>query len=60
VIGALPAGCTDVGTLTEAASWPVELALSAGFDPTFYGELIKLGRVVPWETGIPVAHSSST
>jgi NAD(P)-dependent dehydrogenase (short-subunit alcohol dehydrogenase family) len=43
----------------EAASWPVELALSASFDPAFYGELVQFGRVLPWESGIPVAHSAT-
>jgi NAD(P)-dependent dehydrogenase (short-subunit alcohol dehydrogenase family) len=43
----------------EAASWPVELALSASFDAAFYGELVQFGRVVPWETGLPVAHSAT-
>jgi NAD(P)-dependent dehydrogenase (short-subunit alcohol dehydrogenase family) len=43
----------------EAASWPVELALSASFDPAFYGELVQFGRVIPWETGVPVAHSAT-
>jgi carbonyl reductase 1 len=44
----------------EAAAWPVELALSPTFDPAFYGELVQFGRVLPWETGIPVAHSATT
>jgi NAD(P)-dependent dehydrogenase (short-subunit alcohol dehydrogenase family) len=43
----------------EAASWPVELALSASFDPAFYGELVQFGRVLPWDTGVPVAHSAT-
>jgi len=43
----------------EAASWPVELALSASFDPAFSGELVQFGRVLPWETGVPVAHSAT-
>ena len=42
----------------EAAAWPVELALSETFDPTFYGELVQFGNVLPWETGIPVAHTA--
>jgi carbonyl reductase 1 len=40
-------------TPAQAASWPVELALSHEFDPAFYGELVQFGRVVPWETGVP-------
>jgi NAD(P)-dependent dehydrogenase (short-subunit alcohol dehydrogenase family) len=45
-------------TTAEAAAWPVELALSETFDPTFYGELVQFGNVLPWETGIPVAHTA--
>jgi carbonyl reductase 1 len=47
-------------TPTEAASWPVELALSSEFDPAFYGELVQFGKVLPWETGIPVARTAAT
>ncbi|MGZ4239530.1 MAG: SDR family NAD(P)-dependent oxidoreductase [Solirubrobacteraceae bacterium] len=47
-------------TPAEAAAWPVKLALSATFDPAFYGELVQFGKVLPWETGIPVAHSATT
>jgi carbonyl reductase 1 len=47
-------------TPAEAASWPVQLALAPSFDPVFYGELVQFGRVLPWETGIPVAHSATT
>lgn len=46
-------------TPPQAASWPVELALSAGFEPAFYGELVQFGKVLPWETGIPVAHTAT-
>jgi len=42
-------------TPEQAASWPVELALSDTFDPAFYGELVQFGTVIPWETGVPVA-----
>ncbi|MGZ4293568.1 MAG: SDR family NAD(P)-dependent oxidoreductase [Solirubrobacteraceae bacterium] len=45
-------------TTAQAASRPVELALSSAFDPAFYGELVQFGTVLPWETGIPVAHSA--
>jgi hypothetical protein len=24
-----------------------------------YGELVQFGKVLPWETGIPVAHSAT-
>jgi NAD(P)-dependent dehydrogenase (short-subunit alcohol dehydrogenase family) len=43
-------------TPAQAASWPVKLALSPTFDPAFYGELVQFGRVLPWETGVPVPH----
>ena len=51
---------SNAQTPTDAAAWPVELALSATFDPAFYGELVQFGKVLPWETGIPVAHSATT
>lgn len=46
-------------TPAEAARWPVELVLGTSFDPDFYGELVQFGKVLPWETGIPVAHSAA-
>lgn len=46
-------------TPPEAAAWPVELALSSRFDPAFYGELVQFGKVLPWETGIPVPHTAA-
>jgi carbonyl reductase 1 len=45
-------------TPAEAAAWPVELALSPEFDDAFYGELVQFGTVLPWESGIPVAHNA--
>ena len=42
-------------TPAQAASWPVELVLAPTFEPAFYGELVQIGKVMPWETGIPVA-----
>jgi NAD(P)-dependent dehydrogenase (short-subunit alcohol dehydrogenase family) len=47
-------------TPAEAASWPVELALAPSFDRAFYGELVQFGKVLPWETGVPVAHVAAT
>jgi NAD(P)-dependent dehydrogenase (short-subunit alcohol dehydrogenase family) len=47
-------------TTAEAAAWPVELALAKSFDPTFYGELVQFGNILPWETDIPVAHTATT
>jgi carbonyl reductase 1 len=46
-------------TPAQAASWPVELALASEFDPAFYGELVQFGKVLPWQTGIPVAHTAT-
>ncbi len=42
-------------TPARAASWPVDLVLADSFDPAFYGELVQFGKVLPWETGVPVA-----
>jgi NAD(P)-dependent dehydrogenase (short-subunit alcohol dehydrogenase family) len=46
-------------TPAEAASWPVKLVLASSFDPGFYGELVQFGKVLPWETGVPVAHNAT-
>ena len=46
-------------TPAQAASWPVDLVLADRFDPAFYGELVQFGRVLPWESGIPVAHRAA-
>jgi carbonyl reductase 1 len=46
-------------TPTQAAAWPVELALADSFDPSFYGELVQFGEVLPWETGVPVPHTAA-
>ena len=51
---------SNAQTPVRAASWPVELALSETFDPAFYGELVQFGKVLPWETGVPVAHTAAT
>ena len=47
-------------TPAQAASWPVELALAPSFDPAFYGELVQLGQVLPWASGIPVPHKATS
>jgi NAD(P)-dependent dehydrogenase (short-subunit alcohol dehydrogenase family) len=47
-------------TPAEAASWPVELALDGTFDPAYYGELVQFGKVLPWESGIPVPHTETS
>ena len=46
-------------TPAQAAAWPVELALAPTFDPAFYGELVQFGEVLPWASGIPVAHRAA-
>ena len=51
---------TRAQTPTQAAAWPVEIALATAFDPAYYGELVQFGRVLPWETGVPVAHSAAS
>jgi carbonyl reductase 1 len=47
-------------TPAQAAAWPVKLALAPRFDPAFYGELVQFGKVIPWTSGIPVAHNATT
>ncbi|MBV9945129.1 MAG: NAD(P)H-binding protein [Solirubrobacterales bacterium] len=42
-------------TPAQAASWPVKLALAPTFDPAFYGELVQLGKVLRWESGMKIA-----
>jgi NAD(P)-dependent dehydrogenase (short-subunit alcohol dehydrogenase family) len=46
-------------TPAQAAAWPVQLVLSPTFDPAYYGELVQFGKVLPWKTGIPVAHRAT-
>ncbi len=41
-------------TPTEAAAWPVDLVLGTADVAAWHGELVRLGRVLPWETGAPV------
>jgi carbonyl reductase 1 len=43
----------------EAARWPVDVALANAFDTAFYGELVQFGKVLPWETGVPVSHRAN-
>lgn len=50
---------SEAQTPAEAAAWPVELALADAFDPNFYGELVQFGKVLPWESGIPVPHTAN-
>src|SRR5919108_4145256 len=46
-------------TPAQAAAWPVDLVLADAFDPAFYGELVQFGKVLPWETGVPVPHTAA-
>jgi hypothetical protein len=41
-------------TTAEAAAWPVELVLGSPDVAAWHGELVQFGRVLPWETGVPV------
>jgi NAD(P)-dependent dehydrogenase (short-subunit alcohol dehydrogenase family) len=36
-------------TTTEAAAWPVELVLGTPDVAAWHGELVQLGRVLPWD-----------
>jgi carbonyl reductase 1 len=53
------ADMSQAQTTAEAAAWPVELVLGERFDPAFYGELVQFGAVIPWATGLPVAHGAT-
>jgi NAD(P)-dependent dehydrogenase (short-subunit alcohol dehydrogenase family) len=53
------ADMSSAQTPDEAAAWPVALALADHFDPTYYGELVQFGAVLPWETGMPVPHRAA-
>jgi carbonyl reductase 1 len=47
-------------TPEQAAAWPLELVLGDEFDPAYYGELVQFGKVLPWETGVPVPHRAAS
>jgi carbonyl reductase 1 len=51
---------SDAQTPAQAASWPVELALAPNYDPDFYGELVQFAKVLPWTSGVAVAHKATT
>jgi carbonyl reductase 1 len=53
------ADMSEAQTPAEAASWPVDLVLADAFDPAFYGELVQFGKVIPWESGVPVPHRAT-
>jgi carbonyl reductase 1 len=38
----------EAQTPAEAAIAPLRLALDHPADPSFYGELVQFGRVIPW------------
>ena len=52
------ADMSQAQTPAQAAAWPVELALGETFDPAFYGELVQFGKILPWESGVPVTHTA--
>jgi NAD(P)-dependent dehydrogenase (short-subunit alcohol dehydrogenase family) len=51
---------SNAQTPEQAAAWPLELVLADRFDPAFYGELVQFGKVLPWETGVPVPHVAAS
>jgi NAD(P)-dependent dehydrogenase (short-subunit alcohol dehydrogenase family) len=53
------ADMSQAQTPAQAAAWPVELVVGQRFDPAFYGELVQFGAVIPWKTGVPVAHRAT-
>jgi hypothetical protein len=53
------ADMSEAQTPAQAATWPVELVLGERFEPGFYGELVQFGAVIPWTTGVPVAHRAT-
>ena len=53
------ADMSQAQSTAQAAAWPVELVLGERFDPAFYGELVQFGSVIPWSTGVPVAHTAT-
>ncbi len=53
------ADMSEAQSPAQAATWPVQLVLGERFDPAFYGELVRFGAVIPWETGVPVAHAAT-
>jgi carbonyl reductase 1 len=54
------ADMSQAQTPAQAAAWPAELALAGRFDPAFYGELVQFGKVLPWESGVPVPHRAAS
>src|SRR3954447_21731983 len=54
------ADMSEAQSPAQAAAWPVQLALAPEADPAFYGELVQFGRVLPWESGVPVPHLAAS
>jgi NAD(P)-dependent dehydrogenase (short-subunit alcohol dehydrogenase family) len=50
---------SNAQTPAQAALWPLELVLGSTFDPAFYGELVQFGKVLGWETGVPVPDTAA-
>jgi carbonyl reductase 1 len=50
---------SNAQTPAQAAEWPLQLVLGETFDPAFYGELVQFGKVLPWESGVPVPHTAA-
>ena len=50
---------SNAQTPAQAALWPLELVLGSTFDPAFYGELVQFGKVLGWETGVPVPETAA-
>ncbi len=53
------ADMSNAQTPAQAAAWPLELVFAPTFNPSYYGELVQFGNVLPWQTGIPVAHTAA-
>ena len=53
------ADMSNAQTPAQAAAWPLELVLASTFKSSYYGELVQFGNVLPWQTGIPVAHTAA-
>lgn len=54
------ADMTGAQAPTEAARWPVELALTPSFDPAYYGQLVQFGNVLPWAEGTEVTAAADS
>jgi NAD(P)-dependent dehydrogenase (short-subunit alcohol dehydrogenase family) len=50
------ADMSEAQTPAQAAAWPVELVLGGDATSEYYGELVQFGKILAWETGVPVPH----